>query len=359
MVWLITRYADVRQVMADSRFSNALVPPPPEGKPRPQASGAPPLLAPKGIFTSYDPPQHTGYRRMLAGNFSLRRINELRPRVEEIVGSQLGAMEQAGPVADLVTQFAHPVASLVICELLGVPAGDRPYLQSLLSITKDLGFSRRPEPAIVELIAYLRDFAARERKQPGPGLAGSLMRDHGDDLADEEVTNVILVLLRAGYEPPANMLALGPLLLLRNPDQLRLLRADPEAARGAVEELLRYLSVVSLGAIRRATQSITVGGQLIQAGEYVMCSLTSANRDDQVQYDPDRLDILRKPTAHLAFGHGPHQCLGQQLARLQFRTAIPALFRRFPGLESAIPFEDIDFYTDSPVHGVHAAPVKW
>jgi cytochrome P450 len=211
----------------------------------------------------------------------------------------------------------------------------------------------------LELLGYVRDFVASDRRQPGPGLVGSLIRDHAGELSDEEVNGIILVVLRAGYEPPASMLALAPLLLLRNPDQSRLLRESPDSAGDAIEELIRYLSVVSLGAVRRATEDIMVGGRLIQAGEFVMCSLMSANRDDLFQEDADRLDIRRKPAAHLAFGLGTHQCLGQQLARLEFRTAIPALLRRFPALETAVPFEDIEFYADSPVHGLRSLPVKW
>jgi cytochrome P450 len=296
---------------------------------------------------------------MLAAGFSSRRIGEFGPRLEEVVASRLDIIEQTGPVADLVTQFAHPVASLAICELLGVPAGERDYFQSLLSTTKDLGFSGRPQPALLELLACIRGFVATERRNPGSGLVGSLIRDHGDELSDEEINGVILVILRAGYEPPVNMLALASLLLLRNPGQSQLLRERPESAGDAIEELIRYLSVVSLGAVRRATESVMVGDQLIQPGEFVMCSLTSANRDDLFQEEADRLDIRRKPAAHLAFGLGTHQCLGQQLARLEFRTAIPALLCRFPALETAVPFEDIEFYTDSPVHGVHSLPVKW
>ena len=357
MVWLITHYAEARRVLADSRFSHALVPPA-EGARQP-GPGPSPVSQPKGIFTNYDAPQHTGYRRMLAASFSSRRIAELEPRVAEIVTSQLDTVERACPVADLVEQFAHPVASLVLCELLGVPAGDRPHFQSLLSVTKDLGFSGRPEPALLELLAYVRGFVATERRQPGTGLAGSLIRNHADELSDEEINGLILVILRAGYEPPTNMIALASLLLLRNPDQSRILRESPESAGDAVEELIRYLSVVSLGAVRRATENVMVGDQLIQAGDFVTCSLTSANRDDSFQEEADRLDIQRKPAAHLAFGLGIHQCLGQQLARLQFRTALPTLLRRFPALETAVPFEDIEFYADSPVHGVHSLPVTW
>lgn len=359
MVWLITRYADARRVMADSRFSHALAPLPPAGTSRQQTSDPAPQPQAKGIFTNYDPPQHTGYRRMLTASFSSRRVGEFGPRLQEIVASRLDIIEQAGPVADLVTQFAHPVASLTLCELLGVPGGDRDYLQSLLSSTKDLGLSGRPQPALLELLAYLRDFVARERRKAGSGLVGSLIRDHGGKLSDEEVNGIILVILRAGYEPPVNMLALASLLLLRNPDQSKLLREIRESSGDAIEELIRYLSVVSLGAVRRATESVMVGDQLIQPGEFVLCSLTSANRDALFQEEADRLDIRRKPTAHLAFGLGAHQCLGQQLARLEFRTAIPALLRRFPTLETAVPFEDIQFYTDSPVHGISSLPVKW
>ena len=358
-VWLITRYADVRQVFSDNRRFVSRQPPvvlerPPSGAGAGQFSPG----QVKGFFVNADGPEHARYRQMLAPLFTVRHIGSMRSRIEQIVARQLDDLEQAGPATDLVEAFTQPIPGLVICELLGFPPGDRTHFHRLLARMEDLTLPHdQVRTAITELIVYVFDFVRKQRKAPGQGVIGELISRYSHELSDEELAGISGMFLLAGYWPPANVLATGILLLLRHPDQLAMLRDDPELSTNAVEEVLRYLSIVNIGQPRTATEDVLVGGKLIKAGEYVMCSLASANRDENFHDDGDRFDVTRKPSAHVAFGHGPHQCLGQQLARMVFRTAIPALARRYPHMQLAVPFGEIEFFAATPVHGIHSLPV--
>jgi cytochrome P450 len=358
--WVVTRYADAREVLRDAtRFSS--VPPPLEiERPRSAQGVERPLPRIEGFFATYDPPEHGRFREMLAPEFTVRRIGWMRPRIEAIVADRLAAMERAGPPLDLVQAFSLPIPTEVICELLGIPTADRDQFQRLAALTEDLTVPHeRLRASFIELLVYAHDVVVAARREPGDNLLGTLVRKHGDEISDEELTGIFTLLLLAGYEPPANMLALGPLVLLRHPEQRSVVCTDSNAVVPAVEELLRYLSVVFIGQVRTATEDVSIGGQLIRAGEYVMCSLPSANRDEMFRQNADQFDISQKPSAHLAFGYGPHQCLGQQLARMEMRIAIPALFNYFKTLRLAMPFENIPFRTNTPVHGVRTLPVTW
>ncbi|RCV50187.1 cytochrome P450 [Marinitenerispora sediminis] len=351
-VWLATRYSDVRGIMADPRFSNA--PGPDEPRTRTRSATPPSLL---GV----DPPEHTRLRRPLTREFTVRGVNAMRTRIEEIVADRLAAMERAGPPADLLRDFALPVPVLVICELLGVPYRDRGDFRRRSDTLLDhsLGQEERARAA-EETAAYMRALVQRHRADPGPELLGRLVREHGAVLTDADLVGLGSLLLVGGHETTANMLALGTLLLLRSPDQLAVVRDDPDAVAPAVEELLRYLSIVHFGVIRRATEDVTVAGRLVRAGELVVCSLPSANRDrDLLPDQPDRLDVTRRPVPHVAFGHGVHQCVGQQLARAELRIALPALLRRFPDLRLDVPFERIRYRDHALVYGVVSLPVRW
>jgi cytochrome P450 len=357
--WLVTRYADAREVLGDSRFSNALAPStllrPREGDEVVQDDEPQP-----GAFIVFDPPEHTRFRRLLTPEFTIRRMNALRPRIEEIVAQHLDAMAAAGPPADLVQAFALPVPSLVICELLGVPYADRAEFQSLTGAALDLTLpQRRSLEVFGELASFMLAFVARERRDPGPGLLGDLVREHGDQFTDPELGGIGGLLLLAGHETTANMLGLGTLLLLQHPEQLAAMREDPEAVDPAVEELMRYLTIVPHGVVRTATEDVMVGGQLIGAGEYVIVHLPSADRDRSLCAEPDRFDITRAPGAHVGFGHGIHYCLGAPLARLEMQIAFPALLRRFPGLRLAGTDTEVAFRTMSAVYGLDALPVAW
>ncbi|RSM77308.1 cytochrome P450 [Kibdelosporangium aridum] len=348
--WLATRYSDVRVVFSDAtKFSNS-----PEGRPFGALNGSR-----SGFLLGYDPPDHTRLRRMLTPEFTVRRIRRLQPRIETIVNDHLDALEQAGPPADLVTGFALPVPSLVICELLGVPYEDRDEFQQYASIRLDMTLELDQRTAAIEASRrYMAKLVAKHRADPGEDMIGMLIRDHGDELDDTELTGVADLLLLAGHETTSNMLALGTLLLLRNPDQLAEVRAG-RLVDEAIEEMLRYLSIVHSGIPRTAIEDVELSGAKIAAGDAVICSLPAANRDPVLGEDLERFDITRKISAHMAFGHGLHHCLGAPLARMEMKIAFPALLQRFPSLALAVPFEEVAFRPFSPVHGLQAMPITW
>ncbi|GAA3591515.1 cytochrome P450 [Nonomuraea rosea] len=349
-VWLVTGYALVRRILADPRFSSRY-----ETQYHPALGGHLPP-APVGDLTGMDAPEHTRFRKMLTGKFTVRRMNLLTERVTEITRERLDAMERQGPPADLVEVFAQPVPALMICELLGVPYEDREQFQGQ---TRALAEAEEPEAqyaAFIELGEYLRSLGLAKRAQPTDDLLSDLA---GSDLTDEELGGVAAFLLGAGLDTTANMLALGTFALLRNPDQLAALRADPGLADGAVEELLRYLTIAGTG-LRGVLEDVELDGRLLKAGDTVVIALNAANRDPAKFSDPDLLDLRRSAAGHLAFGHGVHQCLGQQLARVEMRVAFPALLTRFPGLRLAVPAEEVPLRTDpSLIHGVLSLPVTW
>jgi cytochrome P450 len=211
--------------------------------------------------------------------------------------------------------------------------------------------------AVAEIQTYLRDLVRRKRSQHDDDLLSGLMAS--SDLDEEELTNVVFLLLVAGHETTANMLGLGTFALLQNPGQLAALRSDPALMDNAVEELLRYLTIVQFGTTRTALQDVEVDGQVIKAGDTVSISLPAANRDPEKFEHPDALDVSRAAGGHVAFGHGIHQCLGQQLARIEMRIGYAGLFREFPDLRLAVPAQDVALRDQMSIYGVHNLPVEW
>jgi cytochrome P450 len=354
--WLVTRYEDVRAVMSDPRFSSD-----PANITSPMHVVAPEdhFEVPPGMFISQDPPDHTRYRRLLTGQFTVRRMRALEPWIEQIVTEHLDAMEHAGTSADLVSDFALPIPSLVICQLLGVPYGERTEFQqqssTLLQVDLPLEEVRAAADAIRE---YVLGLVKAKRAEPGNDMLSGLIATDAT-LTDEEISEMGVLLLIAGHETTANMLGLGTFLLLQHPDQIALIREDPTVVTTAVEELLRYLSVVQFGTIRGAIADVEIGGHLIRAGETVVASLAAANRDPERFDQPEVFDVTRHQSTHVAFGHGVHQCLGQQLARVEMRIAFRELFRRLPGLRLATTPDRIRMRHNAVVYGVHALPVTW
>ncbi|QEN12341.1 cytochrome P450 [Mycolicibacterium sp. ELW1] len=359
-VYLITRYDDVRAVLSDhEHFANGrppgfVLPGAPQLPEEEQAN------ARAGNLLALDPPQHTRLRRMLTGEFTVRRMKALEPRIVEIVESRLDALETAGAPADLVAEFALPIPSLVICELLGVPYADRDDFQRRSARQLDLSI---PIPERLELVRqgreYMGTLVAAARRTPGDDMLGMLVRDHGTELSDNELIGIAGLLLLAGHETTSNMLGLGTLALLRHPDQLAAVRDDPDAVAPAVEELLRWLSIVHSSIPRLTTADTEVAGVAIPAGSLVLASLASGNRDASFVDDPDVLDIRRDIVSHLAFGHGVHHCLGAPLARMEMRIAFPALLRRFPALTCAEPFDGIEFRPFHFIYGLRSLAVAW
>jgi cytochrome P450 len=354
--WLATSHSAARAVLSDPRFSARG-----DRKRSPVAGGLGDLgaeLVRPGMFIHMDPPDQTKYRRLLTGQFTVHRMRRLEPRIEEITAEHLDAMERHGPPADLVPMFALSIPSLIICELLGVPYEDRERFQADSAILLREGMSTEQiMTAYGSIYAYLSALVAAKHDHPSDDLLSGLVT--GGELNEEELINIGLLLLVAGHETTANMLALGTFCLLDNPDQLAALRADPSITPAAVEELLRYLSIAHVGPVRAALEDVEIEGQTIKSGEVVTVSLPAANRDPRHFDDPDRLDLTRQAPGHLAFGHGIHQCLGQQLARIEMRIAYTALFQRFPTLSLAIPAEEVPLRTDMGVYGVHRLPVTW
>jgi cytochrome P450 len=357
--FLVTRYEDVREVLSDaSRFSNAGM----AGLTLPgdTRSDEERERARAGQMLAFDPPEHTRLRRLLTPEFTVRRMRRLEPRIVEIVDEHLDAMEKAGSPADIVQAFALPVPSLVICELLGVPYADRAEFQARTGRQLDMSIPVDERLALqAEGRAYMGRLVAGAQANPGEDMLGMLVREHGDDMSTDELVGIASLLLVAGHETTSNMLGLGTLALLRHPEQLAQVRDDPAQVEPAVEELLRWLSIVHSGIPRTTKTEVELAGHTIPAGELVVCALPVANRDPALIADPERLDVTRGAAGHLAFGHGVHHCLGAPLARMEMRIAFPALLRRFPNLATAVPFEEVPFRAFHFVYGLHALPVTW
>ncbi|WP_116198741.1 cytochrome P450 [Amycolatopsis circi] len=357
--WLITGYDAVRQVMSDARFSNRLdlgvVHVPYETPGMPVATEPSPQIP--GLFISMDTPDHTRLRRKLTGAFTVKRMKQLEDGIIAITEQQLDAVAQLAPPVDLVREFALPVPSLVICELLGVPYADRETFQANSSkfMERDVNLEDKMA-AFGAMMGYLGQLCTDKRAEPGEDILSDLARD--EDLSVEELTGMAFLLLLAGHETTANMLSLGAFALLENPAQLAELRADPTLFSNAVEELMRYLSVADIF-YRYATEDVELSGETIPAGSTVVVSLLAANRDPGRFENPDTLDVHRKVRGQVAFGHGIHQCLGQQLARIEMRAGFEGLLRRFPDLRLAVPAGEVPLRTNMNIYGVHELPVTW
>jgi cytochrome P450 len=358
--YLITRYEDVREVLSDAvRFSNARTR-------RFERPGGPQFTEAEleqmraGQMLAFDPPDHTRLRRMLTPEFTVRRMRRLESRIVEIVDAALDDIERAGKPADLVATFALPVPSLVICELLGVPYADRGEFQQRTGRLLDVSLSAEDRVAVMrENRAYMTRLVKGAMAEPGEDMIGMLIREHGDDLSFDELVGIASLLLIAGHETTSNMLGLGTLALLRHPEQLAMVRDDPEMVTPAVEELLRWLSIVHSGIPRTTTTEVEIAGQVIPEGELLVVALPAANRDPGFIENPERLDITRGAPGHVAFGHGVHHCLGAPLARMEMHTAFPALLRRFPNLALAVPDDEVDFHVYNAIYGLRSLPVTW
>ncbi|MBB3724852.1 cytochrome P450 [Nonomuraea dietziae] len=357
--WLVTGYDAARRVLADPRFSVRMDL---KHSPLPRRNvlaGSGDKPAP-GMFVVMDDPDHRRFRRLLTGQFTVQRMRRLEPRIVQITADHLDAMAKAGPPVDLVQAFALPIPSLVICELLGVPYEDHAFFQEQTAVAVDLEASvEQATVAAGRLTDYFADLVRHKRSSPTDDLLGGLITD--SDLTDEELTTIGLALLIAGHETTANMLALGVFALLRHPGQLDAYRADTSLTDSAVEELLRYLTIIHRGSPSRAALAdVELDGQLIRAGETVIIGLPAVNRDPARFADPDVLRLGREGARHhLAFGHGVHQCLGQQLARIEMRIGYRMLFERFPALRLAVPAAEISMREASLAYGVRRLPVTW
>lgn len=351
--WLVVGHAQARSALADARLSNDI---------RHSAGWQDDGGNSIGLnMVQTDPPQHTRLRGLVAKEFTSRRIEALRPKIQRIADELLDAMLPLGR-ADLVESFALPLPLAVICELLGVPASDRKTFHDWYLESTDF---TRPEVAAAAaqaMTGYLAELVAAKRREPGEDLLSALagrLGEEEDGLTPEEMLGMAFVLLVAGYETAANLLSSGTLALLRHPDQLAALRGDWSLLENAVEEMLRYEGPVETTAFRYAKEPVEIDGTVIGAGDSVAVVLAAASRDPKRFAEPDRFDIRRDTRGHTAFGYGIHHCLGAPLARMQGAIAFRTLLERCPGLALDTDPADLRWRPSLMLRGLHALPVTF
>ena len=351
-IWLVSGHEESLRVLADkTNYSNDVRP----LVARDQA-GEDQYIGGLG-FT--DPPDHTRLRRLLTPEFTMHRLQRLRPRINEIVEQRLDALEQAGPVVDLVDLFAFPIPFLVICDLLGLPAEELGGFQELGRGRFDVSRGGVGAfGAVSDSREILIEAARRQRAQPGDGLIGQIIAEHGDEVDDLALGGLADGVFTGGYETTASMLSLGTLLLLQDREHFARLGEDPALVDRTVEEMLRYLTVVQIAFPRFARHDMELSGHRIKTGDVVVCSLSGANRDRALGPGMEQFDPTRASTPHVAFGYGFHRCVGAELARLELRAAFAALARRFPDLTLACDPADLAFRDLSIVYAMDSLPVR-
>jgi cytochrome P450 len=355
--WLVTRYAEQRALLGDARVSSDIDRP-----------GFPPKASSEGSegklsFIMMDDPEHARLRRLVTAPFAIKKVEALRPAVQRIVDGLIDDLLAGPQPVDLVEAFALPIPSLVICELLGVPYEDHEMFQSnTKTMVSSAATPEQRNVATREIAGYLATMIGKRLAAPKDDLLSSIAgRITTGELDHQQATEMALLLLIAGHETTANMIALGTAALLQHPDQLDLLREtdDPKLVASAVEELLRYLNITHQGRRRAVTEDIEIAGEVIKAGEGIIVVNEIGNRDPEVFDDPDTLDITRDARRHVAFGFGIHQCLGQPLARMELQVVYGTLYKRIPTLKLACAIEDVKFKHDAFIYGVHELPVAW
>lgn len=357
LAWLPLRYADIKLVFNDRRFSR-------EAATRPGAPSISPSTAIPDMLIGLDPPEHTRIRRLVSRAFSPRTIDHKRPRIQQIVDGLLDEVRDHGAPADLVTLFSYPLPLTVITEILGVPYGDRDQFQQMVAVimTSSAHPFERVRAAIDELTEYLRQLIERKRTQPTDDLLSALIsaRDEGDKLSERELLNNAQLILNAGHDTVANHLSNSLVTLFRHPDQIALLRQQPELIPNAVEVLLRYVQLETTGTPRIATEDVELSGVLIRAGEAIIPSGHIANSDPEAYPEGRRLDVTQPDTVpHLTFGYGPHVCVGAALARLELQIALATLLARFPTLRLAVPAEQLRWRPGTLMRTLEQLPVAW
>ncbi|MHA3791192.1 cytochrome P450 [Sphingomonas sp. YL-JM2C] len=359
--WLITRFADARSALNDRRVS---VDPRKPGYPEKSAAYKQVLGQDRNLRTM-DDPEHGEQKKMLARDFTIRRCQEMRPAIEQKIESLIDAVLAKGNSADMVKDFALPVPTMVICELLGVPYADRDWFAHQSQIcTSSRVAPAEAAAAAAELYAYLEGLIHEKDRKPCNDLLSRLAVDQlrPGIISVKDVIELSRFLLIAGHETTANMISLSITALLVHPDQRALLMGDvePKFLANAVSELLRYLSITHSGRRRVAVEDMEIGGQLIRAGEGLIIMNNVADRDETMFADPDKLDLTRaNAKMHMAFGGGPHRCLGAFLSEAELEIVHGKLWKRIPTLRLAKPLEELDFYADGSVYGMTSLPVCW
>lgn len=357
--YLLTKFADIRAVLSDPRFSC-----------EPTRDGFPHVFEGRKVadiadksFLRLDNPEHDRLRRMVTKEFTVKRVEKLRPLVQQTVERLIETYAAMPKGADFVENFSAPLPTEIITLLLGIPYDDHALFHRATSIQ----FGSKSTPAEVrqsldELFGYLNDLISRKEAEPlQDDVVSRLVHEQYKPGNIDRLTliNIVRLLLSAGHQTTQNMTALSVLTLLQHPDQLALIKSDPSLIPAATEELLRHASVLHMGARRVALVDIDVNGTVVKQGEGVICSIPAANRDAELFPDPDTFDVERDSAGHVAFGFGVHQCLGQVLARMELQVVLGTLFKRLPDLRLAVPFEQLRFRHDMFVYGVHALPLTW
>ncbi|MFI5774229.1 cytochrome P450 [Streptomyces sp. NPDC051658] len=351
-VWLVVGYEEARAVLADQRFAKDW-----RGLPGAPAESDPIFLN----MLELDAPHHTRLRKLVAREFTARRVEALRPRVQQITDELLDAMVPAGR-ADLVDALAFPLPMTVICELIGVPDLDRDAFRRLSNGVVTPASPEQEFEAVRAMNEYLRELIEDKRCSPGDDLMSALVRtrdEEGDGLSPDELVGMAFLLLVAGHETTVNLIANGVRALLDHPRQLAALRDDPELIGGAVEEMLRYDGPVETATFRYPREQVEIGRRVVPAGAPVLVSLAGADRDRGRYPEPDTFDIRRDAQGHLAFGHGVHFCVGAPLARMEGRIAIRTLLERCPSLASDAEGGEPDWIPGMLIRGVRGLPVRW
>jgi cytochrome P450 len=354
--WVVSRYQDIRAALVDPRLS---------------AQTISEALLPSGtdddipvMFARTDDPEHHRLRRMMTGVFTFRRTDAMRPHIQDIVDQHLDALITKGPPSDLVADFALPVPSLVIALLLGVPPEDLEFFQHNTTVGMNTKASEEQKAqAFGAMYTYIQELVERKERDPGDDLISRLVTDYvaTGQLNRSTTAMTAVIMMQAGHETTANMIALGTVALLEHPQVFeRLGQTDDRAViANIVEELMRYLTIVHSEVERVATEDFTLGGQLIHAGDMVVMNLPAGNWDAEFVEDPETFDVERNTRGHLGFGYGVHQCIGQNLARVEMQVAFTALGRRLPGLRLAVPPNALKFKGDANIYGMKELPVTW
>jgi cytochrome P450 len=354
--WVVSRYQDIRAALVDPRLS---------------AKTIPDYLMPETedhhipvMFARTDDPEHHRLRRMMTSVFTFRRTDAMRTAIQQLVDEHLDAMIADGPPADLVREFALPVPSLVIAHLLGVPAEDLEFFQSNTSRGMDMNSSdEQKAEAFGVMYVYLLELIDRKERAPGDDLISHLVSEYvaTGQLSRETTAMNGVIMMQAGHETTANMISLGTVALLEHPEVFERLGATDDRAviANIVEELMRYLTIVHSQVDRVATEDFTLGGQRIQAGDMLVMNLPAGNWDTEFVDHPEAFDVDRNPRGHLGFGYGIHQCIGQNLARVEMQVAFATLARRLPGLQLAVTPDQLKFKGESDIYGMKELPVTW
>jgi cytochrome P450 len=352
--WMVSRYQDIRAALVDPRLSADTI----STSIRPSSDEGTPV-----IFARTDDPEHHRLRRMMTSQFTFRRCEAMRPQIQVLVDQYLHTMIDNGPPADIVRDFALPVPSLVIALLLGVPPEDLGLFQHNTTVGLETSSSdEQKAQAFAAMFVYIEELVKRKEREPGDDLISRLVTDYvaTRQLSRETAAMNGVIMMQAGHETTANMISLGTVALLEHRDAFERLGQtdDPAVIANAIEELMRYLTIVHAQVDRVATEDLTLSGQLIRAGDKLLMNLPAGNWDSEFVDNPETFDIDRNARGHLGFGYGVHQCIGANLARVEMQVAFATLARLLPGLQLAVSPDALRF-KDSDIYGMKELPVTW